>query len=185
MSAISNKLLLNDNWTEYQIQDIATIGRGRVINADEIRTQYNPKYPVYSSQTTNDGIMGYLDNYDFEGEYVTWTTDGANAGTVFYRKGKFNCTNVCGTLKIQNKYNPHFIALSLGLVAKKHVFSNLANPKLMNNVMASIKISIPKLEIQDEISKLFLSIESKIDLEDSLLIAYQKMKKYLLSNLFI
>lgn len=32
--------------------------------------------------------MGYLDTYDFEGEYITWTTDGANAGTVFYRNGK-------------------------------------------------------------------------------------------------
>ena len=42
-------------------------------------------FPVYSSQTTNQGIFGFLNTYDFDGEYVTWTTDGANAGTVFYR----------------------------------------------------------------------------------------------------
>lgn len=185
MSAISNKLLLNDNWTEYQIRDIATIGRGRVINADEIKIQHNPKYPVYSSQTSNDGIMGYLDNYDFEGEYVTWTTDGANAGTVFYRNGKFNCTNVCGTLKIDNKHNPYFVSLSLGLVAKKYVFVNLANPKLMNNVMAGIKISLPESDVQDEISRLFQNIQIKIKLENSLLISYIEMKKYLLQNLII
>lgn len=184
-SAISNKLLLNDNWTEYQIRDIATIGRGRVINADEIKIQHNPKYPVYSSQTSNDGIMGYLDNYDFEGEYVTWTTDGANAGTVFYRNGKFNCTNVCGTLKIDNKHNPYFVSLSLGLVAKKYVFVNLANPKLMNNVMAGIKISLPESDVQDEISRLFQNIQIKIKLENSLLISYIEMKKYLLQNLII
>lgn len=89
----------NDKWTTYKIQDIAEIGRGRVISSIEIERQRHPLYPVYSSQTSNNGIMGYLDDYMFDGEYITWTTDGANAGTVFYRKGKFNCTNVCGTLK--------------------------------------------------------------------------------------
>ena len=42
--------------------------------------------------------MGYANTYDFEGKYLTWTTDGANAGKVFYRNGKFRCTNVCGIL---------------------------------------------------------------------------------------
>ena len=57
--------------------------------------------------------MGYLDNYMFDGEYITWTTDGANAGTVFYRNGKFNCTNVCGTLKIHLQFDCHFVSLVL------------------------------------------------------------------------
>ena len=112
-SAISKKLLCNDKWTTYKIQDIAEIGRGRVISSVEIDRQKNPLYPVYSSQTSNNGIMGYLDNYMFDGEYITWTTDGANAGTVFYRKGKFNCTNVCGTLKIQPKFDCYFVSLVL------------------------------------------------------------------------
>ena len=37
----------------------------------------------------NNGKMGYLDNYMFDGEYITWTTDGANAGTVFYYWRKY------------------------------------------------------------------------------------------------
>ena len=83
----------SDSWEQFKIQDIASIGRGRVISSVEISQQENPLYPVYSSQTSNDGIMGYLDDFMFEGEYISWTTDGANAGTVFYRNGKFNCTN--------------------------------------------------------------------------------------------
>ena len=112
-SAISKKLLCNDKWTTCIIQDIAEIGRGRVISSVEIDRQKHPLYPVYSSQTSNNGIMGYLDNYMFDGEYITWTTDGANAGTVFYRKGKFNCTNVCGTLKILPKFDCYFVSLVL------------------------------------------------------------------------
>ena len=71
-SAISKKLLCNDKWTTCIIQDIAEIGRGRVISSVEIDRQKHPLYPVYSSQTSNNGIMGYLDNYMFDGEYITW-----------------------------------------------------------------------------------------------------------------
>ena len=85
-SAISLKMLHSDSWEQFKIQDIASIGRGRVISSVEISQQENPLYPVYSSQTSNDGIMGYLDDFMFEGEYISWTTDGANAGTVFYRE---------------------------------------------------------------------------------------------------
>ena len=88
MSAISLKMLHSDSWEQFKIQDIASIGRGRVISSVEISQQENPLYPVYSSQTSNDGIMGYLDDFMFEGEYISWTTDGANAGTVFYRNGQ-------------------------------------------------------------------------------------------------
>ena len=96
-------MLHSDSWEQFKIQDIASIGRGRVISSVEISQQENPLYPVYSSQTSNDGIMGYLDDFMFEGEYISWTTDGANAGTVFYRNGKFNCTNVCGNKNTHSK----------------------------------------------------------------------------------
>jgi len=185
LSTISKRLLLNESWERFQIADIASLGRGRVISSVEISKQRSPKYPVYSSQTSRDGIMGYLDTYDFDGEYVTWTTDGANAGTVFYRNGKFNCTNVCGTLKINSNHNPYFVALCLNLIARKYVFTNLANPKLMNNVMATIEIYLPDVKIQDSISRILSSIDMKYKVENEIAVKYKKMKKYLLSNLFV
>ena len=172
-------------WEQFQITDIASLGRGRVISSVEISKQRNPKYPVYSSQTFSDGIMGYLNTYDFDGEYVTWTTDGANAGTVFYRNGKFNCTNVCGTLKINNHHNPYFVALCLNLIAKKYVFTNLANPKLMNNVMASIKVYLPELQEQNRLTRLFISLTNKIECEISILKAFRENKNYFLQEMFI
>ena len=61
-SAISAIILFSDSWIQYQIKDIASIGRGRVINSTEISQQNDPIYPVYSSQTSDNGIMGYLDD---------------------------------------------------------------------------------------------------------------------------
>ena len=184
-SAISKKLVCNDKWTTYKIQDIAEIGRGRVISSVEIDRQKHPLYPVYSSQTSNNGIMGYLDNYMFDGEYITWTTDGANAGTVFYRKGKFNCTNVCGTLKILPKFDCYFVSLVLQQATQKYVSSNLANPKLMNNTMASIKIRMPNIETQKQLSKVFQTLDSCLLVHQRTCKMYLSEKQYLLRQMFI
>ena len=184
-SAISKKLLDNDRWITYKIQDIAKIGRGRVICSAEIERQKHPLYPVYSSQTFNDGIMGYLDDYMFDGEYITWTTDGANAGTIFYRKGKFNCTNVCGTLKIQPKYDCYFVSLVLQQATQKYVSFNLANPKLMNNIMASIKIKMPDIEMQKQLSKIFQTLDSCLLVHQRTCDMYSREKQYLLCQMFI
>ena len=184
-SAISKKLLCNDKWTTCIIQDIAEIGRGRVISSVEIDRQKHLLYPVYSSQTSNNGIMGYLDNYMFDGEYITWTTDGANAGTVFYRKGKFNCTNVCGTLKIQPKFDCYFVSLVLQQATQKYVSSNLANPKLMNNTMASIKIRMPNIETQKQLSKVFQTLDSCLLVHQRTCKMYLSEKQYLLRQMFI
>ena len=184
-SAISLNVLHSDKWEQFKIKDIAQIGRGRVISSIEIGQQKSPTYPVYSSQTSNDGIMGYLDDYMFEGEYISWTTDGANAGTVFYRNGKFNCTNVCGLLKLIKGFDTHFVSLVLAEATKKYVSINLANPKLMNNTMGNIQIRLPKLEEQKRISIVFRVLQRLWTVHNSLLTEYTKQEQYLLSQMFI
>ncbi|WP_041603076.1 restriction endonuclease subunit S [Helicobacter bizzozeronii] len=135
------------------IKEICRIGRGRVIDQKYIR-EHMGDYPVYSSQTRDNGILGYIDTYDFDGELVTWTTDGY-AGVCFYRSGKFSCTNVCGTLKVinTNEVSPKFLAYILNLITPSHV-TKTAIPKLMNNVMANIKIPLPPLCVQEKIVKI-------------------------------
>lgn len=154
-----------EGWVKVSVKEISKVGRGRVINQNEIQKSLGGKYPVYSSQTSNYGIMGFIDSYDFDGEYITWTTDGENAGTVFYRNGKFNCTNVCGTIKLKN-FNVRFIAYVLAIEAPKHVSRNLANPKLMNEPMKNIEILIPSdINTQSNIASILLTIENEIDLQ--------------------
>ena len=48
---------------------------------------------------------------------ITWTTDGANAGDVNFRNGKFYCTNVCGVLRSEYGYSNKFIAELLNTVS--------------------------------------------------------------------
>ncbi len=136
-----------------KIGEICLIKRGRVI-AKKI-LQENGKYPVYSSQTLNNGILGFIDTYDFDGEFLTWTTDGAYAGSVFYRNGRFSITNVCGLLQvIQDNILHKYLYYILQITAPLYVSSGMGNPKLMSAAMQQITIPIPPLEIQQEIVKI-------------------------------
>ena len=138
----------------FRIQEICEISRGKVISKEDIKD--NPGiYPVYSSQTENNGELGRISSFMYDGEYLTWTTDGANAGTVFYRTGKFNITNVCGLLKVNTQIaNTRYLFHALSIEAPKHVSRGMGNPKLMSNVMGSIKISIPEIGIQNRIANI-------------------------------
>ena len=150
----------------FEIGEICEISRGRVMSKDYL-TANKGEYPVYSSQTTNEGIFGNINTHDYDGEYVTWTTDGANAGSVFYRNRKFSITNVCGLLKSRGKeLNARYLSYVLGTKAKSYVNAGMGNPKLMSNVMAKIKIPVPPLAIQEEIVRIlnsFTELEAELE----------------------
>lgn len=137
---------------EYRrVDEICDISRGKVMSKDFIQANEG-EYPVYSSQTENDGELGRISSYAYDGEYLTWTTDGANAGSVFYRKGKFSITNVCGLLKVNREdVLTRYIFHTLQVEAPKYVNKGMGNPKLMSNVMSGIKLPVPPLEVQREI----------------------------------
>jgi type I restriction enzyme S subunit len=172
-----------EGWETHKINDICSVGRGRVISAKEIQNNLGI-YPVYSSQSANNGEMGKIETFDFDGEYVTWTTDGAYAGTVFYRRGKFNCTNVCGTLASKNdNLSMPFLAYKLSTVAKNYV-SYIGNPKLMNNVMAGIEILLPNSKPeQTKIAEILSCIDTAIEQTEAMIAKQQRIKTGLMQDL--
>lgn len=171
-------------WKSFSISEICKIGRGRVISAKYI-SENKGIYPVYSSQTQNEGVFGKINTYDFEGEYITWTTDGVNAGTVSFREGKFNCTNVCGTLKVidVNNFSHKFLAYKLATIAFQYVSYTLANPKLMNNTMGDIIIDLPEIDEQNAIAQILDTAHQELKLYEQKLQLLQAQKKTLMQKL--
>lgn len=151
------------------INQLCEVSRGRVMSKDYLRENIGD-YPVYSSQTANNGELGKINTFDYDGEYLTWTTDGANAGSVFYRNGKFSVTNVCGLLKSKtNDVSMKYLSYCLGNVAKKYVNEGMGNPKLMSNVMEKIKVPIPPLEEQERIVSILDKFDALVnDISDGL-----------------
>jgi type I restriction enzyme S subunit len=170
------------NWPAKRIDEVCDLGRGRVISQEEIQ-RHTGVYPVFSSQSKDEGVFGFLNTYDFEGDYVTWTTDGANAGTVFFRTGRFNCTNVCGTLKPKSSgTSARFLARALSTVTKRHV-SYVGNPKLMNNVMAAIQLRMPPKPEQDFIAAVLDTVDEAIAKTEAVIAKLKQVRAGLLHDL--
>ncbi len=173
-------------WEEKEIGDLFIVTRGNVLSATETNDKKSTEmpYPVYSSQTKNNGLLGYYKKYLFENA-ITWTTDGANAGTVKYRQGKFYSTNVNGVLLSKEGYANQAVSEILDSIAWKHV-SYVGNPKLMNNVMSKIKIFIPNsIEEQKTIAEFLTKLDSLINLQHQELEKLKNLKKAFLSKMFV
>jgi len=154
------ELIKNSDIEWKTLGEICDLKRGRVISKKYLEENFGD-YPVYSSQTSNNGTIGTINSFDFDGEYVTWTTDGAYAGTVFYRNGKFSITNICGLITIKSEYlkpkpqiSYKFLFYWLQIEAKKHISGGMGNPKLMSNVIEKVLIPIPPLAVQGEIVRI-------------------------------
>lgn len=162
--------IIPNDWEVIKLKDIFRVTRGQVLSMTLLESNKvgNYKYPVYSSQTLNNGLAGFYKNYLFE-DCITWTTDGAKAGEVKYRPGKFYCTNVCGVLVNKDGYSNTCIASIFNSISRKYV-SYVGNPKLMNNVVAEIQIAIPpKIEEQDNISRIINDLDSLIQKTEKLI----------------
>ena len=165
-------------WSIVQVKNLFNIGRGRVIS--QLELDDNGEYPVYSSQTQNNGCLGYIKTYDFDTSQLTWTTDGANAGTVFLREGKHNCTNVCGTLQPKNNnINLKYMLYNLVHTAHYHKRQDTNGYKIMNNEMAAIKLCVPILseqqQIADYLDKKCGEIDRVVETEKAVI---EKLKEY-------
>lgn len=150
------------HWGIKKVKHLFNIGRGRVISQEELMD--NGLYPVYSSQTQNNGCLGYINSFDFDCDQLTWTTDGANAGTVFIRSGKHNCTNVCGTLQIKNNsISLDFPYYTLQYAAQFYKRPDTNGAKIMNNEMADISLTAPPLKEQTQVANFLDHETAKID----------------------
>jgi type I restriction enzyme S subunit len=159
-----------EQWNMNKIGRMMFLERGRVISNLEIQDNLG-EYPVFSSQASDQGVLGRINTYDYEGKYLTWTTNGNNAGTVFFRTGKFNCTNVCGAMKplSQDTYLPYFAyLLSIGT---KYYIRNDTNPNLTIGAMADISVCSPSSAEQQAIVDF---LDKKTALNDDLISKKQR-----------
>lgn len=156
------------------VGEIASLSRGKVLSKDYLR-EHVGEYPVYSSQTANNGEFGRIDTYDYDGTFLTWTTDGAYAGTIFIRQGRFSITNVCGLIKVtDSNVDLRYLYYWLSIHAKEYVSEGMGNPKLMSNVMEKVRVELPPLSVQQEIVRI---LDSFTDLQDNLQQELEARKK--------
>lgn len=124
-----------------------------------IRTHFG-EYPIYSSMTNNEGIIGMINKADFDvKQCLTWTTDGVYAGTVFLREGKFSMTTHCGALILKDKlegiysdyntdgiYLPYVYHILKNKLRKSALGQENQNKRVTVDVIKDIEIDVPLLD---------------------------------------
>ncbi len=143
---------------------------------------HSGEFPVFSGATKDYGEIGKIDKYDWDtqgNEWLTWTTDGVYAGTVFKRNGKFSMNTHCGLLKPKGELKNIDISYIRHILNK--VLPNNAlgeqNKRVTVGIIKTIRIPIPINAKGDYDLQKQKNIASRLD-------KIEKVKKQLSDALF-
>lgn len=136
----------------------------RVPLSAEERGQVEGSYPYYGAT----GIIGYVNDYLFDGEYLLIGEDGApffleNKDVAFTAKGKFWVNNHAHILKIYENSDIRFVMHSLNCVDYEKYITGSTRDKLTQSDLSRIIIPFPPFSEQQSIANFLDQKTSMID----------------------
>ncbi|MFN3444112.1 MAG: restriction endonuclease subunit S [Bacteroidia bacterium] len=160
-------------YNEFEITTFFKPIKGKATYTQKYIRNNQGDFPVYSSQTTNNGEIGKIKSFDHDMECLTWTTDGIYAGTVFYRNEKFSMTTHCGALVVKEKFKNlislKYVYLYLFLNLRNYAIGE-GNKRLTIEQMKTVSILIPidnknrpNLEQQERIVNKYYKLHNVVD----------------------
>lgn len=138
-------------------------------------------YPVYGAN----GIVGYLDNYNTEGEAIYIIKDGSGVGTVSYVTGKCSATGTLNTLQAKEGYSLQYLYYLLKVFNFEPYKTGMAIPHIYFKDYGKAKVFCPSYTEQLQYARLLSAIESKLSIEKNILTSLSLQKQYLLRQMFI
>ena len=138
-------------------------------------------YPVYGAN----GIVGYLDNYNTEGEAVYIIKDGSGVGTVSYVTGKCSATGTLNTLQAKEDYSLQYIYYLLKVFSFEPYKTGMAIPHIYFKDYGKAKVFCPSYTEQLQYARLLSAIDNKLSVEKNILTSLSLQKQYLLRQMFI
>ena len=138
-------------------------------------------YPVYGAN----GIVGYLDNYNTEGEAVYIIKDGSGVGTVSYVKGKCSATGTLNTLQAKEGYSLQYLYYLLKVFNFEPYKTGMAIPHIYFKDYGKAKVFCPSYTEQLQYARLLSAIESNLSIEINIQTNLSLQKQYLLRQMFI
>ena len=127
------------------------------------------KYPYYGAQ----GIIDYLDEYIFNGEYLLIAEDGENLNSrsqpiANVVSGKFWVNNHAHIVKTNSECDVHYLCYLLNNTNISGYITGSAQPKLNQYNLNNMVLEIQDYETQYKISKILKGINDKIRLNEEI-----------------
>ena len=138
-------------------------------------------YPVYGAN----GIVGYLDNYNTEGEAVYIIKDGSGVGTVSYVTGKCSATGTLNTLQAKEGYFLQYLYYLLKVFNFEPYKTGMAIPHIYFKDYGKAKFFCPSYTEQLRYARLLSAIDNKLSIEQNILTELTLQKQCFLRQMFI
>ena len=142
-------------------------------------------YPYYGAS----GIVDYVNDYIFDGNYLLVSEDGANllarvTPIAFEVEGKIWVNNHAHVLKFDNLSTQCFIKYVINLQDISHLITGSAQPKLNQKNLNSFMVPVPPLKLQNEFYEKVKLIEEKRKIFHSSLLELERLFNALLQKVF-
>ena len=152
------------NCIEYPFDEVVTLfDKQRVPLSSMDRAKRQGKYRYYGAQ----GIIDYIDDYIFDGEYLLLAEDGENLKSNKQNlaqlvDGKFWVNNHAHILRTKRICRLRYFYYWINSKNMTEYVTGSAQPKLSQSSLKKMVIPLPSLEVQDKILGVIIPIDEKI-----------------------
>jgi len=149
---------------EYQFDDVVILfDKQRIPLSSMERSKRQGSYRYYGAQ----GVIDYIDDYIFDGEYILLAEDGENLKSnkqdlAQLVDGKFWVNNHAHILQTKEVCRLRYFYFWINSQNFAEYVTGSAQPKLSQGSLKKMIIPLPTLEIQDKILSVITPIDEKI-----------------------
>ena len=166
-----------DDWEQRKLSDV-------VNSVDTGKSKFQKegssgKYAILGSTS----VIGYDDEYDYEGDFLLTARVGANAGSIYRHAGKVKISD--NTVFIQASENIEFLYHLLTHFDIKKLSFGTGQPLVKASELKNLELVMPiDVAEQKNIRAFFRNLDKLITLHQRKYDALKTMKKTLLSKMF-
>ena len=167
-------------FTTYTLGEVCSrLSSGKSIKAAEIFPA--GKYPVYGGN----GLRGYADRSNFEGECAIIGRQGAYCGNVRYFRGEAYMTEHAVVCQANEKADTYYLSALLSTLHLERLSGQSAQPGLAVGTLSVQEINLPSLEAQRRIASILSSLDRKIELNNKINADLEEMAQAIFKNWFV
>ena len=141
----------------------------------------NGLYKVFGAN----GLVGYTDVPQMNGDAILVIKDGSGVGTVSYAQGKFSAIGTLNYLTVIDNNDLRYLYFALSVFNFQPYKTGMAIPHIYFKDYGKAKIYCPSLAEQKRVANVLDKLESKLFVEQELLASFNQQKLYLLGKMFI
>jgi len=131
------------------------------------------------------GLVGYKDVPQMNGDAILVIKDGSGVGTVSYAQGKFSVIGTLNYLTVIGNNDLRYLYFALSVFNFQPYKTGMAIPHIYFKDYGKAKIYCPSLTEQKRVANVLDKLESKLFVEQELLASFNQQKLYLLGKMFI